>query len=394
LSVGEIGALEDSPYLELKESVCRQFQRRKALGLARYHLGDTEGGDRELFAVKRLLEEQLESQNRDYAKAEAEAIRSGATNAATGRAAVDRRYRQRLAVLEKTINELAGYGALARGDLGGARQYFEKPTNISPEQLARAYWRLGDRTAALEQASLAVERNPNQVLPLAIQAGLLWRAGEKASAIEAFRALSGSLELAAPAFKRLGAIARELRLPADWRLVRDQSGEARGGVDLAELGPLKWSPYAAPNWILSDASGASVDLRSFRGKPVIVIFYLGRGCAYYIEQLNAFATMAEDYTRAGISLIAISTDTVDGLKKTAEFSDIAWGFPFSLLADPGLGAFKAYRAHDDFEGFALHGTFLIDGEGKVRWQDIGAEPFMETKFLLDESLRLLKISEF
>jgi hypothetical protein len=38
---------------------------------------------------------------------------------------------------------------------------------------------------------------------------------------------------------------------------------------------------------------------------------------------------------------------------------------------------------------ALHGTFLIDEEGLVRWQDISYEPFMDTKFLLEEAKRLL-----
>jgi hypothetical protein len=38
---------------------------------------------------------------------------------------------------------------------------------------------------------------------------------------------------------------------------------------------------------------------------------------------------------------------------------------------------------------ALHGTFLIDGAGAIRWLDISYQPFMETKFLLEEAKRLL-----
>jgi alkyl hydroperoxide reductase subunit AhpC len=64
------------------------------------------------------------------------------------------------------------------------------------------------------------------------------------------------------------------------------------------------------------------------------------------------------------------------------------------LGDPGLDVFKDYLAQDDFERMPLHGTFLIDGEGKIRWQDIGPEPFMETKFLLKEALRLLNLLKF
>ena len=61
------------------------------------------------------------------------------------------------------------------------------------------------------------------------------------------------------------------------------------------------------------------------------------------------------------------------------------------MADSSLETFKAYRCYDDFEQQPLHGTFLIDGQGLVRWQDISYQPFMDTKFVLGEAQRLLKI---
>ena len=41
----------------------------------------------------------------------------------------------------------------------------------------------------------------------------------------------------------------------------------------------------------------------------------------------------------------------------------------------------------------MHGTYLIDGKGRIRWQDISYEPFMEAEFLLAESVRLLGLPE-
>ena len=46
---------------------------------------------------------------------------------------------------------------------------------------------------------------------------------------------------------------------------------------------------------------------------------------------------------------------------------------------------------DDFERMALHGTFLIDANGMVRWQDISFEPFTDLNFLLKEADRLMKL---
>ena len=92
------------------------------------------------------------------------------------------------------------------------------------------------------------------------------------------------------------------------------------------------------------------------------------------------------------SISFMSTDSADGLKKTLEKSKSEDGFPFPLVSNEKLDVFKAYRAYDDFEKMPLHGTFLIDGNGMVRWQDISYEPFNETQFLLKEAKRLLNLS--
>ena len=52
-----------------------------------------------------------------------------------------------------------------------------------------------------------------------------------------------------------------------------------------------------------------------------------------------------------------------------------------MLADPKLELFKLYRAYDDFESQPLHGTFLIDAQGNVRFQRISADPFLDVEFI-------------
>lgn len=65
--------------------------------------------------------------------------------------------------------------------------------------------------------------------------------------------------------------------------------------------------------------------------------------------------------------------------------------PFPLLADPELAAFRAWHCHDDFEAMPLHGTFLVDADGAVRWQDVSFEPFTQIDWLLQEARRLLAL---
>src|SRR5262249_18614208 len=153
--------------------------------------------------------------------------------------------------------------------------------------------------------------------------------------------------------------------------------------NLDDLGPFRWQPSPAPDWSLADATGRSVSLKDYRGKAVVVIFYLGRGCPHCIEQLEAFEPMASQFAAAGISLVGISTDSAEGLKQPVQKTKAQFNFP--LVSDHELKTFKVYRAYDDFEHMPLHGTFLIDGDGMVRWQDISFEPFREPKFLLAEA---------
>ena len=122
----------------------------------------------------------------------------------------------------------------------------------------------------------------------------------------------------------------------------------------------------------------------------MLVFYLGAGCPHCLEQLELLVPAADQFAAQGIRIIGVSTDKVDGLGQMIARRE--GGYPFTLVSDESLKIFKAYGAYDDFEQMPLHGTFLVDGDGKVRWQDISYEPFKEMKFLLAESRRLLGLS--
>ena len=97
------------------------------------------------------------------------------------------------------------------------------------------------------------------------------------------------------------------------------------------------------------------------------------------------------FAKAGIDLVAISTESVKQLKTGIKNFDGTIDIP--LLANPDHQAFHDYRCWDDFEDQPLHGTFFIDSNNRVRWQDISYEPFMDADFLLEEAQRLLEIPE-
>jgi peroxiredoxin len=148
---------------------------------------------------------------------------------------------------------------------------------------------------------------------------------------------------------------------------------------------------SAPAWNLPDASGKNFSLAQYKGKPVVVIFYEGYGCIQCMKQLNAFATKARDFADAGIDLVAISTDVPEDLKNALEPFEKKGGFPFPLVSDAKLNVFKAYRCVD-FDNQPLHGTFLIDADGRVRWRDIGDRPFNDPALVLTQGKQLSNLS--
>jgi peroxiredoxin len=251
---------------------------------------------------------------------------------------------------------------------------------------------LGDFEKAEKAAADAVKGGENRVGPLAVQVDVLMQAGKNDKAIkqfEALRKISAFIDLELPAMQRLKKVAAKQGWPEDWRLAHEAADDLGERPPLDSLGPFRWSPYVAPSWSMKDQDGKNVHLADYLGKPLVLIYYLGSGCKHCIEQLDAFSKVAARYERNGIPIVAVSRESVADLYKTREnVSDEEW-FPFTVLSDEKLKNFKAYRAFDDFEDEALHGTFLIDGEGLVRWQHISFEPFMQPEFLLEEAQRLL-----
>ena len=70
----------------------------------------------------------------------------------------------------------------------------------------------------------------------------------------------------------------------------------------------------ADAWQLPDSNGRQVSLANYRGKPVILLFYLGFGCVHCVEQLQAFSPLTEEFAQAGISLLGIGTDSAEDLR--------------------------------------------------------------------------------
>ena len=433
----ELIKLTETPYLEPTDAEAEQIKRQQYLGRAYFRSGDFENGKRILAD----MEEQLAKKNvvQDEAVRVAQNVvrkKAGVPDVSapeTGRPApplpedkskpadpqkpdtkkVDEaKLKKDLAAaetnakrststvirsLDQSVDEFKGYLAVQEERYEDALALFKKSPGISLGYKAEITLLAGKTDEAIKIVQDAANSKGEETIPHAALIEILWKAKKPEEAKKAFeklRAKSGHLDITAPVFARLEDIATgACGYPADWRLPYKVPADTGDRPDLDTLGPFRWSPYKADDFSLTNDKGEQVSLADYKGRPVVVIFYLGYSCLHCAEQLHKFGPKYEEFKSAGFEVLAISSDPVDDLKNSvkAYAEDTKGGkMPFPLLAGGDLEVFKKYRCFDDFEKMTLHGTFLIDAQGYVRWQDISYDPFMDPDFVLNEAKRLLQ----
>ncbi len=142
----------------------------------------------------------------------------------------------------------------------------------------------------------------------------------------------------------------------------------------------------APSFVLEDAEGKKRDLpaRTEKG-PVVVVFYLGSTCMACMTHLVELDRELPRFRERGTEVWAVSADSPGFSRdRMRRFG----GFQIPLLSDPdhaaalAYGTWKPLPGGDNNEGEALHGTFVVDRAGMIRWVAIGDRPFTDIDALL------------
>jgi peroxiredoxin len=130
----------------------------------------------------------------------------------------------------------------------------------------------------------------------------------------------------------------------------------------------------APPFDLPDPSGRRYSLASFEGSPALLVAFICQHCPYVRHVRAGFASLAADYQKRGVAVVAIaSNDTKaypeDGPESMAREAKAA-GYTFPYLFDESQEVAKAYGAActPDF--------FVFDRERRLfyRGQMDGARP--------------------
>jgi peroxiredoxin len=152
----------------------------------------------------------------------------------------------------------------------------------------------------------------------------------------------------------------------------------------------------APDFRLTDHKGQPQSLSEHLAKgPVVLVFYYGYYCNHCVAQLFALNDDIAKFHQLGAQVVAISPDrSEDTAQKFAKYGM----FEFPVLSDPDNKVAALYSVYapatEQAPETLLHGTFVIDNEGIVRWCHYDAAPFTDNATLLVElnKLKALPIS--
>jgi len=118
----------------------------------------------------------------------------------------------------------------------------------------------------------------------------------------------------------------------------------------------------APDFTLSDQSGAAVSLEEYLGKTDVVLYFYPRdNTAVCTEEACAFRDSYEIIKAAGAEVIGVCSDSVESHRQFAEENQL----PFILLSDVGDLIRKRYGVPTAF-GLPGRVTYIIDTQGIVR----------------------------
>lgn len=121
----------------------------------------------------------------------------------------------------------------------------------------------------------------------------------------------------------------------------------------------------APGFELLSTPDQKVDLRHFRGRPVVLVFYPADWSPVCGDQLALYNEILPEFNQHAAQVVGISVDGV--WCHTAYAQNRKLHFPLLADFEPKGQVAKNYGVYRDTDGVCERALFVVDRDGVIRW---------------------------
>ena len=145
--------------------------------------------------------------------------------------------------------------------------------------------------------------------------------------------------------------------------------------------PPRDKPYTAADMPLAfvDSTGTAIDLKAYRGKPVVLVVTRGFPespggvfCPYCLAQVGSLTTKYEEFKTRGAEVLIVFPGSGDQAsafaKKARSYADGGREVPYPVCVDKDYSACDRLGIRGDL---AKPSTFILDANGDVAFAYVG-----------------------
>lgn len=148
------------------------------------------------------------------------------------------------------------------------------------------------------------------------------------------------------------------------------------GTEAAKVGV----GHPAPAYAATTMDGTPVSLADKKGEVVLLNVW-ATWCKPCRQEIPALDSLHREFSARGLIVAGVSIDVIDDTTRIAGFAR-ELGASYALWLDPDD------RVSNTFRAIGVPSTYLVDREGVVRWQHMGALTASDAKLraVLDSAL--------